>query len=457
MEKAEKKEKDFCVGLFGCGIVGRKVAELLLENEIYTDIGQRIVITKIYTKSPQGPKSIELYKKYPDIFVKTSEDIIQDNDISAIIETTGTEYFAEQLIKWAHYYGKHVVTANKALLAKYPELFALAKEKGLQLKFEAAVAGEVPIIRTLDNCFKADEILEISGILNGTTNYLLEQMQLDGNSGEYINRDPFENILKKAQRLGFAEADVSDDVSGTDSANKLALLIGKIFDVIVFPEKIYTQGIENITIKDIEYASSILGKKIKLIASARKEGDQIIAHVFPALINENDILAKIDNAINSVKIRLKNGDELSFSGPGAGGVETANSVIDDVVKIANDTNCGCSSHRRLNAQKEKKANDIRISKLKPLRLKPFDDCVFQHTLRFTVKDSPMIMGILGTILGKRDINLKSFQQCPTDDRTKLLFLISTDPCEERIIQKAVKEINKQNFVIEPVLVFRSLN
>ena len=343
-----------------------------------------------------------------------------------------------------------MITANKALLANNGYLFLLAQNKGLQLKFEAAVAGEIPIIRVLDNCFNADEILKISGILNGTSNYILTQIQKSNQS--------FEQTLKQAQEQGYAESDPSDDINGADSANKLALLIRKIFDATILPEKIYTQGISNITAKDIEYANSILHKKIKLIALARKKDDQIIAHIFPALIDENDILAKIDDAINSVKIRLKNGGELIFSGTGAGGIETANSIIDDVAEIANNSSRGCLNHRRLRAQKEKEADDIRISRLKLLELKPFDDCVFQYTLRLIVKDAPGIMGVIGMILGSKSINMKSFEQRPYAEKgAKRLFLISTDPCKEHIIQNAVKEINKLNFTVDPVLVLRSLD
>ena len=429
----------FKIGLVGCGTLGSAVAERLLENKIKVG-NKKIELVKIYTRHPQGPKSAPLFYSHPQIFVDDLNSIVLDPEIEAVIETVGGIDFAETVIKASLMAGKHVVTANKALLAAKPYLFSLASEQRLWLKFEAAVAGEIPIIRILDNCFKGDEISAIWGILNGTTNFLLSKMLLE--------RKSFPRVLQEAQALGLAEADSSEDIEGRDSLNKLVLLIRQAFGLEVAPEvapdAIYTQGIERITLKDMEYAE-FLKKTIKLIAYAgivsKGKRKELTAHIFPTLIDSEDPLAKISDATNSVKISLKYGQDVFFSGPGAGGPETANSVIDDLREVAKNS-------------KNKPVKD----KVGRASIEPFGDCAFQHTLRFTVRDQPGIVGAVGQILGQFGISIYSIVQVPfsVKESERLTFLITLHPCREIKLQQALQKINQLPFNREPVLVLRSI-
>jgi homoserine dehydrogenase len=316
------------IAVLGYGVVGSGVVEVVKKNEmsISKKAGEKIAVKKILDirDFPESPDA--------ELITKNADEIFNDDSISIIVETIGGIGAAYEFTKRAFQKGKHVVTSNKELVATYgPELLKLAKSCGINYLFEASVGGGIPIIRPLSECLAANEISAITGILNGTTNYILTQMKKEG-------RD-FDSALKSAQQNGYAEADPTADIEGHDTCRKIAILSSIAYNEFVDYKNIYTEGITGITPEDMQYAE-VMGSVIKLIAVSRKVNDKIFARVSPAIIAKTHPLANVEDVFNAILVSGNAIGDVMFYGRGAGKLPTASAVVADVIDIVKHTGNG---------------------------------------------------------------------------------------------------------------------
>ena len=381
------------VGMLGIGNVGTGTYRALEmnRNKIRTTTGFEIDIVRILARDPDKDRGIDIPREK---FTTDIQDIINDPEIDVVVELIGgiepaTEYMAAALSA-----GKSVVTANKAAIAangKY--LVELAQKNHVLLRFEAAVAGGIPILTSLGTALISNKFSQVHGILNGTTNYILTQMTEYGKD--------YEEVLKDAQARGFAEADPTADVEGLDSANKLVILMSIIFGVGVAPDKIPTRGITTIAREDIAYAIES-GYRIKLLASAREYKGYILGNVEPVLIPVTHPLASVNNEFNAVFVKGNAVDDLMFYGRGAGPLPTGSAVLGDIISVA----------RKL---EKDSAYDI----VPPLRFDsglPFiGEGSSKYYVRMTVADRPGVLGRITTVFGQYEISVEAVQQKPPYD------------------------------------------
>ncbi|HBI61309.1 MAG TPA: homoserine dehydrogenase [Lachnospiraceae bacterium] len=314
------------VSVLGYGTVGSGVVEILRENAklIEKRAGEKIQV-----------KSVLDLRDFPgdpvqDMIVHDFEEIRKDSEVQIVVETMGGLHPAYEFVKASLESGKSVCTSNKALVAAYgPELLKLAEEKNVNFLFEASVGGGIPIIRPLKVSLAPDEILEISGILNGTTNYILTEMTEKGSD--------FDSVLKDAQEKGYAEKDPTADVEGYDACRKIAILTSLAYGKQLDFEDIYTEGITKITDRDIRYAKK-LGAKIKIFGSSKKVGDRVSAMVAPKLITSSHPLYSVDGVFNAILVKGNMVGDVMFYGQGAGKLATASAVVSDVIDEAKHTN-----------------------------------------------------------------------------------------------------------------------
>jgi len=319
------------IAIIGYGVVGSGVAEVIRKNSqsIAARAGEPIRVKRILDIKdiPDGPDS-ELLTKNPD-------DVFNDRSISVVTETIGGIKVAYEYTKRAFQAGKHVVTSNKELVATYgPELLKMAAENGVNYLFEASVGGGIPIIRPLNQCLAANIINSITGILNGTTNYILSQMKKEG-------RD-FYDALKSAQQNGYAEADPTADIEGHDSCRKIAILSSIAFNQFVDYRNIYTEGIKNITLTDMYYAEA-MDSVIKLVAMGKRVGDKVFARVSPLIINKNHPLSNVEDVFNAIVVSGDAIGDAMFYGRGAGKLPTASAVVADIIDIARHIESGAGN------------------------------------------------------------------------------------------------------------------
>lgn len=319
------------VAIIGYGVVGSGVAEVIKKNSqsITVRAGEQIRVKKIldirdFTEGPD----LELLTKKP-------EEVFDDPDISVVVETIGGVRIAHEYTKRAFSMKKHVVTSNKELVATHgPELLKMAAENGVSYLFEASVGGGIPIIRPLNQCLAANIINGITGILNGTTNYILTQMRREG-------RD-FAEALKSAQQNGYAEADPTADIEGHDACRKIAILSSIAYNEFVDYKNIHTEGITKLSLVDMQYAEA-MNSVIKLIAVSRREGGKIYARVAPAIISKNHPLANVEDVFNAIVVRGDAIGDAMFYGRGAGKLPTASAVIADIIDIARHIESGAKN------------------------------------------------------------------------------------------------------------------
>jgi len=319
------------VAILGYGVVGSGVAEVIRKNS--ESIAQRAG-TEIRVKwildirdFPDSPDK--------DVLTKNADDVFNDKEVDIVVETIGGATIAAQFTRRALEAGKSVVTSNKELVASQgPELLQLAGEKGVSYLFEASVGGGIPIIRPLNQCLAANEIKGITGILNGTTNYIFTQMKKEGKS--------FEAALKEAQQNGYAEQNPTADVEGHDTCRKLAILSSIAYNEYVDSSNIYTEGITKVTTADMKYAEAMNGV-IKLIAISRKLGDKIFARVSPAIISKEHPLSNVEDVFNAIVVKGDAIGDAMFYGRGAGKLPTASAVVADIIDIAKHPDYGTKS------------------------------------------------------------------------------------------------------------------
>ena len=412
------------VGLLGLGVVGGGVATALLSRPagIAGKTGRPVRLKKALVRDAARPRGLDLP---PDLLTTNPEEILADPDIGLVVEVMGGVSPAAQYLKDALAAGKHVVTANKEVMAKHgPELLALARRNRVNLLFEASVGGGIPIVGCLMKELQANQFHSIRGIINGTTNYILTRMAND--------HTDFRQALAEAQERGYAEADPANDVEGTDAVYKLAILASLAFHHQVTPEEVFRQGITRLQPQDFRYAQE-LGYAIKSLAIATREEGDIRARVYPALIPLETMLAKVDGVYNAVEVEGSLCGPVLFHGRGAGREPTTSAVVGDLIEIARQAADSTPAGRPPDPGPETPAEPA------PNRVKSIDDLVCKYYLRLNVTDGPGVLAQIARILGEQDISIAAVLQKDTNPENRTAeIVITTHPSRESSVQKSLE-------------------
>lgn len=409
------------LGILGMGTVASGLVNIIGMNntKIIEMLHKEVIISKVLVKNVGKKRVLNLPQ---EIYTTDAYEIINDKDIQIIVELIGGINPAYEYVKMAINNKKHVVTANKALIATHgEELEALAQKNGVRLMYEASVGGGVPIINTMTESIAVNEFNEIIGIVNGTTNYILTQMTERGLE--------FEQAVKEAQDLGFAEADPSSDVDGDDAVYKLSILSTIAFGQRINASDIPKEGITKISKEDINYAKE-LGYNIKLIASALKNENELDLRVHPALIPLDHPLSTVKNEFNALLLKGNAVGEIMLYGRGAGSLPTGSAVLGDVITIAKKIDI-----------------EVKISEdVKQAKYVISNKAFKQYFIRFDVIDKPGVLGSIANIFGRNNISLASVvQRQKNGDTSSLVFI--THEVERNNIDMALEEINKYENVL----------
>ena len=407
--------KKFKVGIIGFGTVGCGVYNVLQDFK-------HIEIVKIAVKNINKKRDIENFNT--NLLTDNASEIVTNPDIDIVIEVAGGVNPTFDLLKTAINNGKHIITANKELLAKHgSELFKLAKEKKVIILYEAAVAGGIPIIMPVKTILSANKISKIAAILNGTTNYILTKMTEKGLS--------YETALAQAQELGYAETDPTGDVEGFDAAYKIAILSTISFNKKVDINKIYREGITQITAQDIKSAKE-LGYRIKLIAMGQVlENGKIDVRVHPMLVAKKNLLAKIDNATNSIMLTGKPVGNLVLTGPGAGAEPTASSVVGDILVLTSELETTKSPLPQTICNHTEIAEQVDIG-----------DTYNEYYISINAGNNPGVIGTIGSICGQNNINISTIMQKGINEDNTAEIIVITENSKESDVQNALKELLK---------------
>ncbi|MBW2673853.1 MAG: homoserine dehydrogenase [Deltaproteobacteria bacterium] len=418
--------KDISIGLIGFGTIGSGVVKLLQDNEelIRKRLGARLVIRKIADIDITTPRPVKVDRA---ILTTDVQEILNDPEISIVVELVGGYTHAKKIVLEAIRNGKHLVTANKALIATFGnEIFAAADNEKINIGFEAGVGGTIPIIKTLKESLAGNNIDSVFGIMNGTCNYILTRMTSEGKN--------FESVLKEAQDLGFAEADPTYDIEGVDTAHKLAITLSLSYGKKVPLDDIYREGISKTSPLDIEFAGE-LGYTIKLLAIAIRRGDVIEARIHPTMIPFDHILASVNGNFNAFHLMGDASGSVFLYGQGAGMMPTASAVVGDLIDISRDIMVGTWRRVPLRSYKKDRIEDI--------DLLPMDDVITNYYFRFSAVDRPGVLSQISGILGKYDISLSSvIQKEKTFDKDKgVPIVVTTYKAREKNVRMALEEID----------------
>ena len=412
------------IGLLGCGTVGSGIVKLLRKNAelISRRSGDDIVIKRVLERDPE--KCLELGLE-PDMITQNWSDIRDDAEIDIVVELIGGIEPAFQFVTEAMKQGKHVVSANKDLIAvRGRELFDTASENGVDFYFEASVAGGIPIVYPMKQSLAGNEINEVIGILNGTTNYVLTRMSRE--------QSDFSEVLAEAQQLGYAEADPTSDVEGLDAARKIAILSSIAFNSRVTLDDVYVEGITSITAEDIKYASE-LGYVIKLLAIAKQnQQGQLQIRVHPAFLPDNHPLAAVNDVFNAVFV---NGDavgEIMHYGRGAGQMPTASAVAGDIIEITRNIKNNSIARIGCTCFEEKTVLDI-------------NQLSAEYYIRMTVKDRPGVLAAIAGVFGNHNVSLATVLQKGRGKNDAELVLI-THEVMEKDLRDSLKVIEGMDIV-----------
>jgi len=430
--------KEIQVGLIGLGTVGTGVAKILFEKaeHLQSMIGLPLRLKKIADLDLEKDRGLPIP---PGILTDRAQAILDDPDISIVIELIGGLEPAGAFIIEALKKGKHVVTANKALLAqKGDEIFGEAVRSRADVGFEASVCGGIPVILALKQGLVANEIESIHGIVNGTSNYILTQMTEAGL--------PYEEALKEAQAKGYAEADPTLDVEGWDTLHKLAILMHLAYGAPLGKEPIFVEGITGITPLDITYAREF-GYRIKLLAVCRKDGNFLEARVHPAMIPSGHMLANVQGAYNALYIHGDSVGDILLYGQGAGMMPTASAVVSDLVEIGRNLANGI-------ARRIPPALSARGFQKKGLALKPFSDVVARYYIRFSALDSPGVLSSISGILGSHRISIASVIQKGRGISSSVPIVMMSHEAKESDVQEAIKEIDRLPVITSRTVIIR---
>ncbi len=430
--------KKIGVGIIGFGTVGTGVVKILKKNRIILRqrIGADLKLKKIADLDIKTDRGVKLPI---GILTKDVEGLLNDPDIDIVVELIGGIEPAKKFILKALNNGKHVITANKALLAEHGlEIYRAAAKNSVDVAFEASVAGGIPIIRAMQESFVSDKVTGFSGILNGTSNYILSRMTDEG--GE------FKDILKDAQKQGYAEADPTFDIEGVDAAHKLAVLASLAFGRDVSIKKIYTEGISKITPLDIAFARE-LGYRIKLLAVCRGSEKEIEARVHPTLIPEKHMLSNVNEAFNAVFVKTEDVGPTMFYGKGAGMMPTGSAVVADIVSLARNI-ANNVTHRI-------PAPPYVAERMPAIKIIPVKEIVSKYYLRFSAIDKPGILSKISGILGRNSISIYSVVQKGRHIHGGMVSIFMlTHEAKEADLQKALKEIGRLSMMKKKTMVIR---
>lgn len=425
------------VGIIGFGTVGTGVAKVLLGNAtlIRRRVGVPVELVRIADLDITRDRGVALP---PGLMTTDAKQVLTDPAVDVVIELIGGYDTAKRVILEAIAAGKHVVTANKALLALHgEEIFEAAARKGVDLGFEASVGGGIPVIRALIEGLAGNTIQSIYGIINGTSNYILSRMTHEGHS--------FEAVLKDAQQAGYAEADPTFDVAGIDSAHKLAILVSLAYGTPVNFKEIYTEGITHITPTDIAYAKEF-GFTIKLLAIAKLVDGEVEARVHPTMLPSVSPIAQVEGVYNAIQLVGDAVGDVVLYGRGAGSMPTGSAVVSDVIAIGRNLLKG--------AVGRVPAASFQQDQRRPLRMKPMEEISSLYYLRFTVVDRPGVLAQIAGELGRCGISISSMLQQGRREEQMVPVVIKTHMAKERDVQAALREINRKAFVSEPAMLIR---
>lgn len=433
--------KEIQIGLIGFGTVGTGVVKILLEKaDLLTSlVGVPLTLKRIVDLDLESDRGVSLPQ---GLLGNQVETILNDPDIAIVIELIGGLEPACSFIIKALGKGKHVVTANKALLAnKGDEIFQKAVDCSLDIGFEASVCGGIPVILSLQQGFVANEIESILGIFNGTSNFILTKMTEEG--------VPYSQALKEAQDKGYAEADPTLDVEGWDTIHKLAILMNLAYGAPLNLQPLFVEGITRIGPGDIAFAREF-GYCIKLLAICRKEGNLLEARVHPTMIPKGHMLANVHGAYNALFLRGDSVGDILLYGQGAGMMPTGSAVVSDLVNIGRNINKGIT--RRI-PQK----GSFKTFKEKGLVLKPFSETVTHYYFRFSALDRPGVLSTIAGILGSHQISIASVIQKGRELGGSVPIVMMTHEARESDVQKAIQEIDGLPVITDQTVTIRVEN
>lgn len=420
------------VGLLGLGTVGTGTAKILLDSAERHPLLQDIAIHRVGVRSLDKPREVDITSAS---LTTDLAAIVTDPEVDVVVELIGGLEPARSLILKAIQHGKHVVTANKAVIARYgDEIFTAANEASVYVLLEAAVGGGIPVIQPLKQALGVNRIHAVTGIVNGTTNYILTRMQAEGGD--------FEPILKDAQALGYAEADPTADVDGLDAADKIAILASLAFGGRIKLSEVYCEGIRPISAADIQYAER-LGFVIKLLAIARRDTcpvsnevlDQLQLRVHPTLVPKHHPLASVNDVYNAILVEGDPIGQVMFFGPGAGSGPTASAVVSDILNIA------ATLKSQTAAQSEPQNPLLACSHQHYCKVSPMADIVSRFYVRLVVKDQPGVIGHLGLCFGEHDVSIESVVQIDTHGDVAEIVVV-THEVKESNFQTALDEVRE---------------
>ncbi len=414
------------MGLLGLGTVGSGVVTILKnhQDKLMHQVGCPIEVKKILVQDVHKQRPVEIE---PSLLTTNVKEVIEDPEIDVVIEVMGGVEDTKELVLQSLRNKKHVVTANKDLMALHgPELLNVASENGCDLFYEASVAGGIPILRGLVDGFASDRIIKMMGIVNGTTNFILTKMSKFGSA--------YEEVLKEAQELGYAEADPTADVEGLDAARKMAILASLGYSMNIELKDVRVQGISSVTSDDIEY-SKRLGYVLKLIGTAHRKGEKVEVGVQPTLLPESHPLAGVNDEFNAVYVYGEAVGETMFYGPGAGSLPTATSIVSDLVAVMKNMRLGVNGLSAVSPQYEKKLKD--------------DSEIFsKYFLRIHVKDQVGAFAKITSLFSERGVSFEKILQLPLKNKDLAEIVLVTHQASLRDYEEILIQLRDLQIIQE---------
>ncbi|WP_044304924.1 homoserine dehydrogenase [Richelia intracellularis] len=427
------------LGILGLGTVGTGTVELLLDSTGRNPLLSEIEIYRVGVRELNKPRKVKL----PDgVIINDLNAIVSDPQVDIIVELIGGVEPARSLVLRAIQFGKHIITANKALISRFgDEIFTAADQAGVYVMLEAAVGGGIPVIRPLKESLSINRINTVTAIINGTTNYILTQMQMGSGS--------FDDVLTDAQNLGYAEADPSADIDGLDAADKIAILASLAFNGRIRLEEVYYEGICKVSKIDIVYAEK-LGFVIKLLAIAQQDKKDnlpapLSVRVHPTLVPKEHPLASINGIYNAILVEGEPIGQVMFFGPGAGAGATASAVSSDILNMVAELKISAQTLNPILTWKLHKHNEIT----------PIEELITRFYARILTRDEPSVVGKLGTCFGKYGVSLESVVQTGFQDKLAEIVVVTHD-VREGDFRQALKEIESLDTIHSTPSIFRVL-
>jgi homoserine dehydrogenase len=425
------------VGIIGFGTVGTGVARILLDNAalIRRRLGVPVTLIGIADLDVTRDRGLQLP---PGLMTTHARDILENPRVDVVVELMGGYDAAKRVLMDAMANGKQVVTANKALLAVHgEEIFEAAARYGVDIGFEASVGGGIPVIRTLTEGLAGDHIQSIYGIINGTSNYILSRMTSEGHR--------FEVVLEEAKRAGYAEADPTFDIAGTDSAHKLTIMVSLAYGTPVNFKDVYTEGITRLTPLDIAYAKEF-GFTIKLLAIAKYSDGEVEARVHPTMVASSSQIAKVEGVYNAIQLVGAAVEDVVLYGRGAGSLPTGSAVVGDIIAAGRNLLKGATGRVP--------PASFRQDHRRPLRMRPMEEISSLYYLRFMVLDRPGVLSQIAGVLGQHGISISKVLQEGRKAGQTVPVVIMTHTARERDVQLALQEIDRMSFISEPTTLIR---